>query len=169
MVNELLDLSKAESGNLKLETRAVRPCQPINNARDRLALQAEKAGVMLRVDCPGDLPAVRADAVRLEQVLMNLVHNAIKFSKPGGEIFIRAKTEDAYMRYEVQDQGSGIAEEDLPHVFERFYKVDKSRTGEGTGLGLAVAKHLVEAQGGHITAVSALGEGSTFSFTIPLI
>lgn len=169
MVNELLDLSKAESGNLKLETRAVRPCQPINNARDRLALQAEKAGVTLRVDCPGDLPAVRADAVRLEQVLMNLVHNAIKFSKPGGEIFIRAKTEDAYMRYEVQDQGSGIAEEDLPHVFERFYKVDKSRTGEGTGLGLAVAKHLVEAQGGHITAVSALGEGSTFSFTIPLI
>lgn len=169
MVNELLDLSKAESGNLKLETRAVRPCQPINNARDRLALQAEKAGVMLRVDCPGDLPAVRADAVRLEQVLMNLVHNAIKFSKPGGEIFIRAKTEDAYMRYEVQDQGGGIAEEDLPHVFERFYKVDKSRTGEGTGLGLAVAKHLVEAQGGHITAVSALGEGSTFSFTIPLI
>ena len=169
MVNELLDLSKAESGNLKLETRAVRPCQPINNARDRLALQAEKAGVTLRVDCPGDLPAVRADAVRLEQVLMNLVHNAIKFSKPGGEIFIRAKTEDAYMRYEVQDQGGGIAEEDLPHVFERFYKVDKSRTGEGTGLGLAVAKHLVEAQGGHITAVSALGEGSTFSFTIPLI
>jgi two-component system phosphate regulon sensor histidine kinase PhoR len=169
MVNELLDLSKAESGNLKLETRAVRPCQPINNARDRLALQAEKAGVTLRVDCPGDLPAVRADAVRLEQVLMNLVHNAIKFSKPGGEIILRAKTEDAYMRYEVQDQGSGIAEEDLPHVFERFYKVDKSRTGEGTGLGLAVAKHLVEAQGGHITAVSVLGEGSTFSFTIPLI
>ena len=169
MVNELLDLSKVESGRLTLDLGPIKPCVPIKNACERLALQAKQKDLDVVVKCGGDLPLIRGDEARIEQILINLIHNAIKFSHQGGQITVSVTQEGPFARYEVRDAGQGIAETDLPHVFERFFKADKSRSSEGVGLGLAVARHLVEAQGGRITAESKLGEGSVFAFTIPLI
>ncbi len=114
-----------------------------------------------------DLPEVRADAVRLEQVLVNLIHNAIKFTRPGGEVVLSAHAEGDFVRFSVQDTGVGIPEDDLERIFERFYKADRARSGGGTGLGLSIARHIVEAHGGKIWAESVEGRGSTFFFTIP--
>jgi two-component system phosphate regulon sensor histidine kinase PhoR len=114
------------------------------------------------------LARVLADDSRIEQVLVNLIHNAIKFTPPGGRIVVSAKTQGDRLVVSVTDTGVGISEEDLPRVFERFYKADKARAGGGTGLGLAIAKHVVEAHGGRIWAESVEGTGSTFIFTIPL-
>jgi len=104
----------------------------------------------------------------VQQVLVNLLHNAIKFTQPGGQVTVRAVQQERAVRFAVSDTGIGIAEEDLPRIFERFYKVDRSRATSGTGLGLAIARHLVEAHGGRIWAESQVGKGSTFHFTIPL-
>ena len=169
MVNELLDLSKVESGRLTLDLGPIKLCVPIKNACERLALQAKQKDLDVVVKCGGDQPLIRGDEARIEQILINLIHNAIKFSHQGGQITVSVTQEGPFARYEVRDAGQGIAETDLPHVFERFFKADKSRSSEGVGLGLAVARHLVEAQGGRITAESKLGEGSVFAFTIPLI
>ncbi len=138
-----------------------------------MKVQAERAGVTLRGDCAADLPQVRGNAVRLEQVLVNLVHNAIKFTDPGGEILVStALFEGAGLpksvRFIVSDTGRGIPADDLPRIFERFYRVDKARSRGGTGLGLAIARHIVEAHGGTIWAESVEGRGSTFYFTIPI-
>jgi two-component system phosphate regulon sensor histidine kinase PhoR len=133
-----------------------------------MALQAERSGLRLAVDCPADLPAVRADAERIEQVLINLLHNAVKFTPSGGEIEVSARKEGGWVQFSVRDTGVGIQPEDLPRVFERFYKADQSRSGGGTGLGLSIARHTVEAHGGRIWAESLPGKGSTFSFTLPL-
>lgn len=168
MVNELLELSRAESGNLQLDLLPVRAIELMKQVFDRLQVQAEQAGVALVYSCQDDLPLIKADKTRLEQVLINLVHNAIKFSPSGSSIKMSAMLQDSHILFSVEDQGIGISVEDLPHVFERFYKADRSRSGLGTGLGLAVARQLVEAQGGKIWVESILGQGSTFIFTIPL-
>jgi len=136
-------------------------------ASKRMSLQADRAGLTLRVECHADLPQVQIDLQRLEQVLVNLIHNAVKFTRPGGEIVLFAEASYGEVRFGVRDTGIGIPEEDVPRIFERFYRVDKSRTGSGTGLGLSIAKHIVEAHGGKIWAESLQGRGSTFYFTIP--
>jgi two-component system phosphate regulon sensor histidine kinase PhoR len=110
---------------------------------------------------------VRTDVSRLEQVLVNLIHNAVKFTNPGGEILLLAEAGEGGVRFAVRDNGVGIAADDLSRIFERFYKLDRSRTGGGTGLGLSIARHIVEAHGGKIWAESIEGQGSTFYFTIP--
>jgi two-component system phosphate regulon sensor histidine kinase PhoR len=133
-----------------------------------MQLQAERAGLTLRVDCPPDLPKVTIDAQRLEQVLVNLIHNAVKFTKPGGGVILFADAGAGEVRFAVRDTGIGIPADDVPRIFERFYRVDKSRTGSGTGLGLSIAKHIVEAHKGRIWAESTEGQGSTFYFTIPI-
>ena len=139
-----------------------------------MQLQAERAGLSLRVDCPADLPKVTIDAQRLEQVLVNFIHNAVKFTKPGGEVVLGADVVPkggagvGEVRFAVRDTGIGIPAEDVSRIFERFYRVDKSRTGSGTGLGLSIAKHIVEAHKGLIWAESTEGQGSTFYFTIPI-
>jgi two-component system phosphate regulon sensor histidine kinase PhoR len=104
----------------------------------------------------------------VQQVVVNLLHNAIKFTPAGGQVSVRADQQDRVIRFMVTDTGIGIAAEDLPRIFERFYKADRSRTTSGTGLGLAIARHLVEAHGGRVWAESEVGKGSTFYFTIPL-
>jgi two-component system phosphate regulon sensor histidine kinase PhoR len=119
------------------------------------------------VECPNDLPKVNIDSQRLEQVLVNLIHNAVKFTKPGGEVILEAVAVTSEVRFAVQDTGIGIPADDVPRIFERFYRVDKSRTGSGTGLGLSIAKHILEAHKGRIWAESVEGRGSTFYFTIP--
>ncbi len=167
MAQELLDLSKIESGQIALELASVRPKQLLASAAERMKTQAERAGLTLRVECPDDLPAVQADHLRLEQVLVNLIHNAVKFTRPGREVLLFADSAPGAVRFAVRDPGVGIPADELPRIFERFYRVDKSRAGSGTGLGLSIARHVVEAHGGKIWAESEEGRGSTFFFTIP--
>jgi two-component system, OmpR family, phosphate regulon sensor histidine kinase PhoR len=111
---------------------------------------------------------VLADSTRVQQVMVNLLHNAIKFTPEGGQVTVSVEKKDQVIQFAISDTGIGIATEDLPRIFERFYKVDRSRATSGTGLGLAIARHLIEAHGGRIWAESIVGEGSTFYFTIPL-
>jgi two-component system phosphate regulon sensor histidine kinase PhoR len=145
------------------------PKKLLLSAEDRMRLQAERAGVKLSVQCDDKLPNVRADQARLEQVLVNMIHNAVKFTKSGGEITLEAETSSGWVRFAVRDTGVGIPLESLTRIFERFYRVDRSRTGSGTGLGLSISKHIVEAHGGRIWAQSEEGSGSTFYFEIPFI
>jgi two-component system phosphate regulon sensor histidine kinase PhoR len=167
MVNELLELSKIESGRFSLDRSFVAAYDLLHSASQRMQLQVERAELALRVECANDLPNVQIDSQRLEQVLVNLIHNAVKFTRPGGEIVLFAEPDEETVRFAVRDTGVGIPEDEVSRIFERFYRVDKSRTGNGTGLGLSIAKHIVEAHGGKIWAESREGEGSTFYFTIP--
>ncbi|OGO33080.1 MAG: hypothetical protein A2Z16_05250 [Chloroflexi bacterium RBG_16_54_18] len=169
VVSELLELSKIESGRVPLNFTESHPQNLIHAAVERLSLQAERAQLMIRISCPENLPEVLVDSPRLEQVLVNLLHNAIKFTDSGGEIEISAReNERNQVEFSVRDSGVGIAADDLPRIFERFYKADRARSSGGTGLGLAIARHLVEAHGGVIWAESEPGKGSTFKFTIPI-
>lgn len=168
MVTELLELSRIESGRFTLDLTPVAPCDLLSSASRRMQLQAERAGLNLRVECENDLPNVKIDSQRQEQVLVNLLHNAVKFTKPGGEVVLVAESGIGEVRFAVRDTGIGIPMEDVSRIFERFYRVDKSRTGSGTGLGLSIAKHIVEAHKGRIWAESVEGQGSTFYFTIPI-
>ncbi len=167
MATELLELSRIESGQVPLARRPIRPIDLLNSAADRMKMQAERAGLNLQVNCKKELAQINADLPRLEQVLVNLIHNAVKFTLPGGDIWLTAETQDQFICFSVRDTGAGIPSDDLSRIFERFYRVDRSRTGGGTGLGLSIAKHIVEIHEGKIWAESREGEGSTFFFTIP--
>ncbi len=169
MAGELLELSRIESGQVPLQLKPISPSQLLQSATDRMKTQAERAGLNVQAECNPNLPNVPADASRLEQVLVNLIHNAIKFTPPGGEIRLFAKMDGKYIRFDVSDTGAGIDPDDLPRIFERFYKADRARTkGGGTGLGLSIARHIVEAHGGKIWVESEPEKGSTFYFTIPI-
>jgi two-component system phosphate regulon sensor histidine kinase PhoR len=169
MVNELLDLSRIEQGTARLEVEDVALEPVVAGTIERLRLFAEQQGVTLAADLPDSLPPVRADSERMAQVLMNLLHNAVKFSPSGGRVIVGAESEAEDVIVSVRDEGVGIPEGELERIFERFYKVDRARVrGKGgTGLGLAIARHIVESHGGRIRAESEEGAGSTFSFTIP--
>lgn len=168
MAAELLELTRIESGQLPFEFTRTRPDSMLNIATDRMRAQAERSGVTMHVECPPELPDIHADAPRLEQVLVNLIHNSIKFTSPGGSIRLSGSEDRNFVRFSVQDTGVGIPAEDLLRIFERFFRVDRSRAGGGTGLGLSIARHIVEAHGGRIWAESEEGRGSTFFFTIPI-
>jgi len=168
MVSELLELTRIESGQVPLKLKAVAPKKILTKAKERLGVQAERNHLEIKLDCPKKLPRVQADRPRLGQVLVNLLHNAIKFTPEGGEIFLSARLQGNTILFSVHDTGSGIPADDLPRIFERFYKTDPARSSGGTGLGLAIARHLVEAHGGRIWAESIEGQGSTFYFTIPV-
>ena len=168
MAQELLDLARIESGQVELILTSLAPKSLITSAADRMKMQAERAGLKLSVKCEDDLQNVRADKSRLEQVLVNLIHNAVKFTKPGGEIVLVAESVIGGVRFAVRDSGAGIPAESLSRIFERFYRVEKSRTGSGAGLGLSISKHIIEAHGGKIWAESDEGRGSVFYFVIPL-
>ncbi len=169
LLEELLELSRIESGRVALRLRPLDLGTVVEAAAERLRPQAERHGLSLVVDRPAMLPEVRADPERMQQVVINLVHNAIKFTPPSGRVSIRVEQRDGTVAVVVADSGVGIAPEALPRLFERFFKADKARAGGGTGLGLAITKHLVQAHGGRIWAESA-GErqGATFIFTLPL-
>jgi two-component system phosphate regulon sensor histidine kinase PhoR len=173
MVTELLELSRIESGRLSLDLKPVSVYELLDSSSKRMQLQAERAGISLRVECAENLPKVNIDSQRLEQVLVNLIHNAVKFTKPGGEVILGAEMVHmgeagiGEVRFAISDTGIGIPADDVPRIFERFYRVDKSRTGGGTGLGLSITKHIVETHKGRVWAESIEGRGSTFYFTIP--
>ncbi|HSN95091.1 MAG TPA: ATP-binding protein [Anaerolineaceae bacterium] len=168
MVNELLELSRIEAGRMNMEFQRIQPCNLISKAVERMALQAERAGLSLSQDCPGNLPQIFADQDRLAQVLINLIHNAIKFTATGGSIDLGAWVHDQDVIFRVRDTGVGISPKDQKRIFERFYKADRSRAGGGTGLGLSICRHMVEAHSGEIWVESVEGEGSSFFFRIPI-
>ena len=168
MVQELLELSRIESGKVPLHFTSASPVKLLANAADRLRLQAERSGLNWEIEISENIPEVLADPPRLEQVIVNLLHNAIKFTPQGGQIVLKAEQYNDMVLFVIKDSGVGISKEDLPRIFERFYKTDKARAGGGTGLGLSISRHLVEAHGGRIWAESTEGKGSNFYFTIPI-
>jgi two-component system phosphate regulon sensor histidine kinase PhoR len=167
MVAELTQLSRIESGRAELKKEPVEMGLLIGEVLNQMGPLAEKQSVTLASELPAGLPTVQVDKDRIRQTVINLVHNAIKFNRPGGAVNVSAAFDDNSVTVSVADNGIGISPGDLPHVFERFFKADKSRAGSGSGLGLAIAKHTVQAHGGDIRATSQEGKGSTFSFTIP--
>jgi two-component system phosphate regulon sensor histidine kinase PhoR len=169
LVRELLELSRIESGRVSLKIEPVSVEALLEPAVERLRPQAERADLSLQVLLPAEAPLVLADADRIGQVLLNLIHNAIKFTPAGGTITVAAVSRDGQMAVQVADTGVGIPPDDLARIFERFYKADKARSSGGTGLGLAIAKHLVQAHGGAIWAENRTGhKGALFTFTLPL-
>lgn len=172
MVNELLDLSRIESGGTVHLTDGLDIGTLAADAADRLRLFAERQGVDLRLERATDLPLVRGDGPRLGQVVVNLVHNAVKFSPDGGIVTVRAGSSGGEVVVSVEDHGLGIPRAAQDRVFERFYKVDRARqrpdVGGGTGLGLAIARHVIEQHGGRIWVDSEEGVGSTFRFALPV-
>ncbi|MBN1439015.1 MAG: HAMP domain-containing protein [Anaerolineales bacterium] len=167
-LRELLELSKIESGELPLTAKAVDPAALWNSAVRRLQTLAERNGLTLENRTPENLPPVLADSEKIEQVMMNLLHNAIKFTPAGGSIVVSTQTDEQEGTFSIRDTGVGVAEEDLPRIFERFYKADRSRSGGGTGLGLSIARHIIERHGGRIWAESEEGKGTAFFFTLPI-
>jgi two-component system phosphate regulon sensor histidine kinase PhoR len=171
MVNELLDLARIEGGTQLRLVDDIDLAVLARASAERLRLFAERQGVSLVVDAETDLPHVTGDEDRLGQVLVNLVHNAVKFSPDGGDVRItvrRRPGDAAQAEVAVQDHGIGIARADRARVFERFYKADRARVrGGGTGLGLAISRHIIEGHGGSIGVESEEGHGSTFTFTLP--
>lgn len=168
LVNELLELSRIESGKVPLAFHRTHPCDLLSTAYERMVLQAERAGLTLIMDCPPELPLIFADTNRISQVIINLIHNAIKFTSPEGKIIISAFQDSEFVIFSVKDTGVGMPKEDLTRIFERFYKADRARTSGGTGLGLSIARHMVESHGGLIWAESEQGTGTTIFFSLPI-
>ena len=168
MVEELTQLSRLETGKIQLKIEPVDLIILSGEVVTQMRPLAKKRRLELSSVLPAGFPSAPADKERVRQVLINLVHNAIKFTLPGGKILINGKVSGSNLELSVSDTGIGIPGDALPHIFERFYKVDKARSGGGTGLGLAIAKHIVQAHGGTIIAQSEEGKGSTFIFTLPL-
>jgi two-component system, OmpR family, phosphate regulon sensor histidine kinase PhoR len=166
ILEDLLVLSRAES---KIPERNVFSLQSlIHDVVERFQSQAHKAGVGLHYESPAPLN-VSANRDQMEQVLVNLIDNAIKYTPNGGKVKVQAEEEERQVIVYIADTGIGIMSQDLPRLFERFYRVDKARSRQsgGTGLGLSIVKHIVETHGGRVTVESEYGRGSVFSFTLP--
>jgi len=170
LVDDLQDLSLAEADGLKLAKQPGDIAGLINQTVASLQAQAKLKGISISTDLPDKLPLLNIDHGRIRQVLRNLLQNAVAHTSKGGTITVVAREHSNYIKVIVIDTGEGIPTEDLPNIFERFYRVDKSRTRStgGCGVGLTIAKRLVEAHGGKIDVQSDLGKGSRFSFTIPI-
>jgi histidine kinase len=171
LIEDLELLSRVEAGQLPVVARSTDVRQLIDAMRVQFDPLFVANQVRLHIDAPARLPAVWADPDRIDQILINLLSNAYRYTPAGGEVVIRASSADEMVTIAVSDSGVGIDAEHLPHVFERFYRVDKSRARQsgGSGIGLAIVRHLVYAQGGDITVYSAgKNQGTTFSFSLPL-
>lgn len=169
LVQEFLDLSRIESGRVVFNRVPVDPMSLIIRAVDRIKPQAERGGLTIEIEEKGTVPEVLADADRIESVLINLMHNSIKYTPPGGKITASVYEISNEIVFSVHDTGVGIESKDIDRIFERFYKADQSRSGGGTGLGLSIARHTVEAHGGRIWAESVPSQGSTFYFSLPQV
>jgi two-component system phosphate regulon sensor histidine kinase PhoR len=167
IMEELLELSRIESGEIPMTKQPLNINDVAARAVERMQLQAERLDVQLSLETTRGLPLVDGDAERLERATLNLVQNALKFTPAGGSVCVETGVEHDGVALRVRDTGVGIAPTDLARVFERFYKVDRARSGKGTGLGLAIVKHTVEAHGGQVAVESHQGRGSVFSFTVP--
>lgn len=175
LVNDLRTLSLADTGALSLNRRPVDPRALLERTGLKYVMQAEQQGVTLRIDAPDDLPSIAADLDRMTQVLNNLVSNALAHT-PQGEIVLAARAEGSDVVLDVRDSGTGIDPADLPHVFDRFYRADQARQRDrspsavsASGLGLTIAKALVEAHGGAIAVASEPGQGAIFTIRLPAV
>ncbi len=166
LVGELLELARIESGRTPLQMARVAVADVVGPPVEGLRPLAQRKGLSLTVHLSPTLPLILADVDGMRRVVANLVHNAIQFT-PSGEVTVRAERVEDEVVISVRDTGVGIPPEDLPRVFERFYKARGSRSG-GAGLGLAIAKHIVLAHGGRIWAESTPGRGSTFHVALPV-
>jgi signal transduction histidine kinase len=170
LVEDLRLLALAEAGQLPLEKRQLDIVDLLRDAQVNFTPQADDRGVSLRLDVPPELPKVAADWRRIAQILSNLLTNALRHTPQDGSVTLAVRLRDNQIEVSVRDTGTGIAEQDLPYVFERFWRRDKARTRSAngsSGLGLAIAKQLVEMHGGSIGVTSILDKGSTFWFTLP--
>jgi two-component system sensor histidine kinase BaeS len=170
LIDDLQELALAEAGKLNMVRQAENISTIINQAVAAMQPRASAKGVSLLTDLPDGLPLCDIDSHRISQVLRNLMDNAVVHTPEGGTVTVAARHQDKWIEVSVTDTGEGIPAEDLPNIFERFYRVDQSRaraTG-GHGLGLTIAKRLVEAHGGKIDVQSELGKGSRFTFTLPV-
>ena len=169
LIHDLQELSKAEAGYLSIDPQSLQLYPLLASLIERFTDQLLEEGPILELKCPRDLPTVLADRDRTEQVLVNLLGNAIRYTETGS-ITVEAAKINRQIWISVTDTGVGIAESDLPFVFERFWRADPSRSSHsgGTGIGLAIARRLVELQGGRIEVISELGKGSTFRFCLPI-
>ena len=168
LINSLLDMSRLESGRFQINKRLLPIRDTIIDAVKSFHTLAHDKDIALSEDIPAELPEIEVDGDRLRQVVINLLSNAIKFSDPGGSITVKAESRNRELLFQVTDQGIGIPEEALSHLFERFYRAEDKLARGGAGLGLYISKQIVEAHGGRIWAESQVGKGSTFSFTLPL-
>lgn len=169
--SDLLDLSKIESGNIQLNMEDVIPGDLLEYAYETMLMQANQKDLQIELRIENALPKIQADSKKTVWVLVNLISNAIRYTDSGGTITLntyRDKDQD-YIRFSVEDTGTGIADEDLEKIFEKYYQVDTTQKDRfGSGLGLSIAREFIHAQGGEIWAESSLGEGSRFSFILPI-
>lgn len=171
LIEDLGTLSLAESGQLEFHPRATDLIKLSSQIMEGMRTQFTSKNVILALEAPDSLVPVFVDPDRIEQVMRNLLSNAFRYTPEGGRVTLRLVTDSEGVVAAVTDTGTGIPSEDLPHVFERFYRVDRSRTRRtgGSGLGLAIVKQLVEAQGGRVWATSQVGKGTTFFFRLPTV
>ncbi|MBO8128339.1 MAG: HAMP domain-containing protein [Peptococcaceae bacterium] len=171
LINDLLDLASLQAGKTGWELHAIEPAELVHRVSARLKPQLDQHRLKLRHNIPENLPPVLGNEDRIEQVLTNLISNAIRFSPAEGTITIAAVSKSDTVEISVADEGPGIPPEEQPHIWERFHRVEKSRARDlgGTGLGLAIVKEIVEAHGGRVWVESEPGKGSIFSFTIPVV
>jgi signal transduction histidine kinase len=170
LIEDLRTLSLADAGELSMNRQSVQPVDVVERVVTSFSNQAESMKINLAASVAENLPAVKLDPERMQQVLSNLVSNAMRFTPEGGEIAISAGLEDGRIRFDVRDNGEGMEPEVVQHVFERFYRGDSSRQEGGSGLGLAIAKSIIELQGGEISASSqGSGTGSTFTIHFPAV
>jgi signal transduction histidine kinase len=170
LINDILDLSKVEAGRMELELASFDVPQALSNAVVLVRERAQRHGIEISLSLDPGLGEMRADERKLKQIMLNLLSNAVKFTPDGGRIAVTAKLDSGYAEIKVTDSGVGIAPEEQPAVFQEFKQVgsDSARKAEGTGLGLALTKRLVELHGGEIHLQSVPGEGTTFAFTLPV-
>jgi len=168
LVRELLELARLESGRDQPNLVSLDAAEVGRSAVERLEAQAERAGVVLDTAFPEFLPTILGDRRMIEGALVNLIHNAVKFTPSAGRVTVGASTDaDGRVSIWVEDSGIGIPAEHLPRLFERFYKEDPARSGGGTGLGLAIVKHVTLVHNGTVAVSSVVGRGSRFSITLP--
>jgi signal transduction histidine kinase len=170
LIDDLFELAQLDAGGLTFDTVPVSLGDLISDVLERMRALADRQRVRLDGSVSPQVDPVTLDPQKVERVLTNLIGNAIRHTPPGGQVTIDVQRLDGHVRVSVSDTGEGIAPDDLPHVFERFYRGEKSRSRStgGAGLGLAIAKGIVEAHGGSIEVTSRAGEGSTFTFTLPV-
>jgi len=168
LIDDLLDVSRLESGRFTIEQQRLSIRKPIREAIESLRSLASEKGMVINDHIPDTLPEVQGDEERLMQVMVNLLSNAIKFSSSGGGITVKAQNKDGELLVQVTDRGTGIAEDALPYLFDRFYRAKTALRAQGTGLGLHISKEIIEAHGGRMWVESKVGKGSTFSFGLPL-
>ncbi|MEP6973107.1 MAG: HAMP domain-containing sensor histidine kinase [Actinomycetota bacterium] len=170
LIEQLLELSRLESGELPLQREEIPLAPLVAQVLSEIEMARSDRGVVVESELPNDLPSIDADRERVHQVLFNLVDNAVRFTPSGGAVTVSAYRHNGSVEVKVADTGVGIPPEHLPRLFERFYRADpaRSRDDGGTGIGLAIARSVVEAHGGHIRAESELGQGSVFTFDLPV-